>query len=114
MLGKYPDAPVLILGDFNSCQLDYVLPAFKQYVDVQTRFNKTIDLCYSNIQEAYKARALPPLGLADHNVIHLLCLQATVETTQTYDIQHPTMVGGCYRTPPGCLACTDWDVLREA
>ncbi len=72
MLGKYPDAPVLILGDFNSCQLDYVLPAFKQYVDVQTRFNKTIDLCYSNIQEAYKARALPPLGLADHNVIHLL------------------------------------------
>ncbi len=69
---RTPDAPVLLIGDFNSCQLDYVLPAFKQYVDVSTRFNKTIDLCNSNIQEAYKARALPPLGLADHNVIHLL------------------------------------------
>ncbi len=113
MLGKYPDAPVLILGDFNSCQLDYVLPAFKQYVDVPTRFNKTIDLCYSNIQEAYKARALPPLGLADHNVIHLLPVYKQRLK------QHKPMIYSTLQWSEdaiarlqGCLACTDWDVFE--
>lgn len=62
MLSKYPDAPVLLA----------VLPSFNQYVVVLTRLNKIIDLCYSNIPKAYKAKALPLLGLVDYNVICLL------------------------------------------
>ncbi len=113
MLGKYPDAPVLLLGDFNSCQLDYVLPAFKQYVDVPPRFNKTIDLCYSNIQEAYKTRALPPLGLADHNVIHLFPVYKQRLK------QHKPMIYSTLQWSEeaiarlqACLACTDWEVFE--
>ncbi|KAK0143367.1 Retrovirus-related Pol polyprotein from type-1 retrotransposable element R1 [Merluccius polli] len=53
MLSKYPDAPVLIMGDFNSCKLDCVLPSFEQYVDVPTRREKVLDLCYGNINTRF-------------------------------------------------------------
>ncbi|KAK0130744.1 hypothetical protein N1851_034591 [Merluccius polli] len=72
MLSKYPDAPVLIMGDFNSCKLDCVLPSFEQYVDVPTRREKVLDLCYGNINNAYTARVQPPIGAADHNIVFLL------------------------------------------
>ena len=48
---RYPDAPVFVMGDFNSCTLDTALPSFHQYVHLPTR-NKTIDLCYGNIPSA--------------------------------------------------------------
>ncbi|KAK2159415.1 hypothetical protein NP493_1723g00011 [Ridgeia piscesae] len=72
MLLRYPDAPVFVMGDFNSCTLATVLPSFHQYIHVPTRNNKTIDLCYGNIPSAYSARAHPPLGRADDNVINLI------------------------------------------
>ena len=62
MMAKYPDAPVFILGDFNSCRLDCVMPSFHQYVDIPTRKNTTLDLCYGNISGAFIAHAHPPLG----------------------------------------------------
>lgn len=31
MQGKYPKAPVFIMGDFNSRRLNGVLPSFHQY-----------------------------------------------------------------------------------
>ena len=73
MQAKYPDAPVFITGDFNSCRLGGSLPSFQQYVDIPRRKN-TLDLCYGNINNAYTSRAHPPLGFADHNVITLLPL----------------------------------------
>ena len=72
MLSKYPDTPVLIMGDFNSCKLDCVLPSFEQCVDVPTRREKVLDLCYGNINNAYTARVQPPIGAADHNIVFLL------------------------------------------
>lgn len=72
MLAKYPEAPVFMLGDFNKCILDDVLPSFQQYVDVPTRKENTLDLCYGNITDAFSVRAHPPLGYSDHNVVFLL------------------------------------------
>ncbi len=74
MMAKYPGAPVFIVGDFNTCRLDNVLPSFQQYVDIPTRKANIFDMCYSNITDAFCARSYPPLGLADHNVICLLPL----------------------------------------
>ncbi len=74
MLAKYPGAPLFILGDFNSCRLDCVLPSLQQYVDIPTRRGNILDLCYGNITDAFRARSYPPLGLADHNFICLLPL----------------------------------------
>lgn len=111
MVSKYLDAPVLLIGDFNSCRLDYSLPAFNQHVDVPTRFNKTIDLCYSNISEAFKARALPPLGLVDHNVIHLLPVYKPRLKQRRPVIRRVSQWSedaiACLQ---GCFACTDWEV----
>ena len=45
-----PDAPKLILGDFNNCALKQTLPQYHPYVNCPTRKEKTIDLCYGNIK----------------------------------------------------------------
>lgn len=50
-----PDAPVFILGDFNGCRLNKTLPTYQQDVTCTTRGDKTIDLCYGHIKNAYKA-----------------------------------------------------------
>ena len=65
-------APKLILGDFNGCSLKTYLPTYKQYVTCETRNDKTIDLCYCNIKNAYKSVPKPPLGTFDHNIVQLL------------------------------------------
>ncbi|XP_037400178.1 uncharacterized protein LOC119265013 [Pygocentrus nattereri] len=51
--------------------LSLCLPTFSQFVDCKTRENKTLDLLCANVKEAYKSTALPPLGLSDHNMVHL-------------------------------------------
>ncbi|KAK7933493.1 hypothetical protein WMY93_004389 [Mugilogobius chulae] len=56
-----PDSPLFIMGDFNSCRLSKSLPTFQQYVKCATRGSKTLDLCYGNVRNAYKACKKPPL-----------------------------------------------------
>ena len=60
-----------ISGDFNHATLAPTLPTFKQFVDCPTRENKTLDLLYANVKEAYSSTALPPLERSDRNLIHL-------------------------------------------
>ncbi|KAK0139949.1 hypothetical protein N1851_023110 [Merluccius polli] len=101
-----------ILGDFNGCRLDCVLPSLQQYVDIPTRRGNILDLCYGNITDAFRARSYPPLGLADHNVICLLPLYR-----QELKRHKPQ----CHSAPQwsedgiiqlqGSLACTDWDTF---
>ena len=67
-----PQALILISGDFNHAALSSTLPKFTQYVKCATRDNKTLDLFYANTKEAYNSSPLPPLGKADHNLVHLL------------------------------------------
>lgn len=75
-----PDAPNLILGDFNHCKLEKILKCFYKYVSCSTRNGKILDQCYGSIKGAYKSVPLPPLGSADHNCVYLIpayrtCLQ---------------------------------------
>ena len=66
-----PEAAVIVLGDFN--QEKFKIPHFKQYVTCTTRNDRQIDLCYSNIKNAYnKCYKKDPLGLSDHIIILLL------------------------------------------
>ena len=65
-------APKLIIGYFNGCRLKTYLPTYKQYVTCATRNDKTIDLCYCNIKNAYKSVPKPPLGSSDHNIVQLI------------------------------------------
>lgn len=112
MLNKYPGAPVFIMGDFNSCKLDSVLPSFEQYVDSPTRKNNVLDLCYGNINNAYTARVQPPLGSADHNIVFLLPQYRQLlkrEKPVTYSITQWTE--DITAQLQGSFACTDWSIF---
>lgn len=67
-----PDAPKIILSDFNSCSLHIVLPNYEQYVTCSTRGDNTLDLCYGNIKGAYKSLQKPQVSTSDHYIIQLL------------------------------------------
>jgi hypothetical protein len=57
---------------FNEATLKTRLPKFDQHIDCATRTGKTLDHCYSNFCDAYKALPCPPFGKADHDTILLL------------------------------------------
>ena len=67
-----PDAPNFVLGDFNQCKLKKCLPTYHQYVTCPTRMDRTIDLYYGSVPNAYRSIAKPPIGDADHNTVHLV------------------------------------------
>ncbi len=62
-----PDAPSLILGDFNNCTLEKSLGHFNQCVTCPTRKDKILDLCYGSIKGA------------NHLVNHLWEFQITIQ-----------------------------------
>ena len=112
MQGKYPEAPVFIVGDFNSCRLESVLPSFQQYVDVPTRRGNILDLCYGNITDAYISQARPPLGFSDHNVVFLLPhYKPVLKRHKPQNCSINQWSEGAITQLQGSLACTDWDIF---
>ena len=57
---QHPEAFIIISGDFNHVTLDSTLAAFHQVVNCPIRKNRTIDLLYANVKEAY--RVTTPAG----------------------------------------------------
>ncbi|KAI2649485.1 RNA-directed DNA polymerase from mobile element jockey [Labeo rohita] len=113
MLAAYPEAPAFILGDFNNCRLNDVLPSFHQFVDVPTRKENTLDLCYGNVAGAYTARAFPPLGFSDHNVIFLLPQYKPKLKRIKPTIYSATLWSeDAIEQLQGSLACTDWGIFQ--
>ncbi len=47
------------------------MPNFHQHVSCPTRGPNTLDHCYSQFKNAYKARSLPAFGKSDHAAIFL-------------------------------------------
>ncbi|KAK0132218.1 hypothetical protein N1851_032982 [Merluccius polli] len=99
---KHPGAFIIITGDFN------------HFVKCATRENKTLDLLYANVKDAYSSTALPPLGRSDHNLVLLSPSYKPVVQ------QHPVTVRtvrkwspGAMDTLRGVLEATDWDALNE-
>ena len=67
-----PDAARIITGDFNHCiPTSKDFPGYYQHVKCKTRGNKTIDLCFTNVRDAYISSTLPKLGKSDHNLVKL-------------------------------------------
>uniref|UniRef100_A0A3B3C2V1 Reverse transcriptase domain-containing protein n=1 Tax=Oryzias melastigma TaxID=30732 RepID=A0A3B3C2V1_ORYME len=109
---RHPQALVIISGDFNHVSLDAPLSTIYQYVNCPTRSDRTIDLFYSNIKDAYQATPLPALSKSDHILISL----------------QPTYTPLVKRQPPttrsvrslsseeelrDCFGSTDWSVLLD-
>ncbi len=64
-INKHPDAASIIAGDFNKANLRKVMPNFHQHVSCPTRGPNTLDHCYTQFKNAYKARSLPAFGKSD-------------------------------------------------
>ena len=113
-LTRSPDNPVFILGDFNNCDLAHDIPTLYQYIDCPTRGARTLDLCFGNIPDAYRALCRAPLGKSDHNVIHLLSKyrvkikreHPTVKEVQVWDERCQDMLQGCF-------GITDWEIFFD-
>ncbi|KAI4902682.1 hypothetical protein NFI96_031745, partial [Prochilodus magdalenae] len=90
------------------------LTAFHQYVDCPTRKNRTIDLLYANVKDAYTATPLPPLGKSDHNLVHLQPqykprVRTQPVTTRSFRKWSP----GAEAALRDCFESTEWSVLQE-
>ncbi|KAI4881888.1 hypothetical protein NFI96_006947, partial [Prochilodus magdalenae] len=74
--------------------------------------NRTIDLLYANVKDAYRATPLPPLGKSEHNLIFLqpqykpLVLRQPITTPsfRVWSQEAEEALKDCYDT-------TDWSVL---
>ena len=101
---RHPDTFIAISGDFNHITLAATLPMFKQFVDCPTRENKTLDLLYANVKEAYSSTAFPPLGRSDHNLIQLQPLYkpqvqrlpVTTRTVRRWSRETDEALQGCF------------------
>ncbi len=70
-INKHPDTASIIAGDFNKANLRKFMPNFHQHVSCPTRGPNTLDHCYTQFKNAYKARSLPAFGKSDHAAIFL-------------------------------------------
>ncbi len=70
-INKHPDAACIIAGDFNKANLKKVMPNFHQHISCPTRGLNTLDHCYTQFKNAYKAHSLPAFGKSDHAAIFL-------------------------------------------
>ncbi len=70
-INKHPDAAFIIAGDYNKANLKKVMPKFHQHISSPTRGPNTLDHCYTQFKNAYKAHSLPAFGKSDHAAIFL-------------------------------------------
>ena len=111
---RHPNALIIVNGDFNHVNISKTLTDFTQYVTCSTRGDKTLDLLYANVKEAYSATALPPLGKSDHCLIQLSPIYKplvrrqpiTTRTVQQWSVEAEEALMECYRT-------TDWEMFQE-
>lgn len=112
-LTRYADQPVLILGDFNSCNLSMYLLTMQQYIDYPTRLDWTIYCCYGNISEVYKAVCRLPIGKSDHNKVHLL-LKYKAMVKRIKLVIKQIQVWSDTKNNSDCFDNTNWDVFIES
>lgn len=106
-----PDAPNIILGDFNNCTLSKSLRNFYQYVTCPTRYNKTLDLCFRSVKGLYKSIPLPPLS----NCVHLIPVYRTaLQRGKVIAKRVKIWTEDSSLTLQGCMDSTDWNIFVDS
>ncbi|KAI4904532.1 hypothetical protein NFI96_034261 [Prochilodus magdalenae] len=101
-------------GDFNHVTMARTPPNFTQYVDCPTREERTLDLLYANVKDAYSCSPLPPLGGSDHNLVSISSKYVpqvksqpvTTRTVRRWSEETSEVLQDCFET-------TDWTALYE-
>lgn len=103
-LSRSMDQSVFVLVDFNRCSLSNHLKF------TTTRHTQTLDQCFGNVPNAYKAVCRPPLGESDHNVIHLLPKnKARIKQEKPVVKEIKQWSDACNDRLWHCFDDTDWD-----
>ena len=92
-----------------------MLPHYYQYVDVPTRGGRTLDKCYGNIRNAYKAQLKAGLGSSDHDMVHLVPVykqKLKREKPQVKEVRE--WLNDSTEALRACFECTDWKTLTDA
>ncbi|TWW78210.1 hypothetical protein D4764_11G0003310 [Takifugu flavidus] len=111
---KHPGAFILITGDFNHASLSSTLPTFHQYVQCNTRDNRTLDLLYANVTNANTSTALPPVGKSDHNLMLLSPSYTPVVQQQSVTVRTVRKWSdGAMDCLRDALETTNWSALCE-
>ena len=114
LASQSPDAPCLVLGDFNHCKLNQTLPHFKQYVKCPTHKDKTIDLCYGNIHGAYSSKPLPCLGRSPHNMVQLVpTYRQRLKREKPIVREVKKWTSDSSEALSDCFESTDWSVFAD-
>ncbi len=111
----HPDAACIVAGDFNKANLKKVIPNFHQHISCPTRGLNTLDHCYTQFKNAYKAHSLPAFGKSDHAAIFLtpdykqrILHEPPVEREVTRWSPHSEA------TLQASLDDVDWDMFRAS
>lgn len=112
---SYPDAALVVFGDFNHCNLRKSIPKLHQFVHFPTRGNNILDQCYSNTGKAYAAFPKPHFGKSDHLAIpiqptYITRLKANSVTVRTVKMWTDSALADLQ----GCLEATDMAIFKEA
>ncbi len=111
---RSPDAPHFIMGDFNKCSLEGVLN-FQQYIDCPTRHQKTLDLCYGSIPDAYRSFSRPPIGCADHNAVSLQpCYKPVLQRARPVIRSFQRWTDDNILQLQDCFDRTEWDIFKTS
>ena len=111
---KYPEGAKLLLGDFNDCDIQDLIPNYNEFVNCTTRDNKTLDLLFCNVKDAYQVRKRPPLGNSDHNMLYCMpSYRQKLKTQKCRNVQIKQWSHDNVESLRGCFDCTDWDVLYD-
>ncbi|KAI5620341.1 gastrula zinc finger protein XlCGF28.1-like [Silurus asotus] len=111
----HPDGLFIVTGDFNHANLRTVLPKFYQNVDFATRGENTLDVVYTNIRGAYRAKPRPHLGYSDHISVMLIpAYRPLSRRSRPAQKQVRTWPAESMSALQDCFECTDWDMFREA
>ncbi|KAI5610007.1 gastrula zinc finger protein XlCGF28.1-like [Silurus asotus] len=111
----HPDGLFIVAGDFNHANLRTVLPKFYQNVDFATRGENTLDVVYTNIRGAYRAKPRPHLGYSDHISVMLIpAYRPLSRRSRPAQKQVRTWPAKSMSALQDCFECTDWDMFREA
>ncbi len=114
-INKHPDAACIIAGDLNKANLRKVMPNFHQHISCPTRGLNTLDHCYTQLKNAYKAHTLPAFGKSDHAAIFLtpeykqrIVQESLVEREVTRWSSHSEAM------LQASLDDVDWDMFRAS
>ena len=76
----------LVVGDFNGCDIDKAVPHYQQYGKCTTRSERTTDLFYCSVKDAYHVVKKPALGNYDHMLYCVPVYKQKLKTSSSIEI----------------------------